>query len=114
MAAAIEPAAADGSGAAGGCTPSTTSLCLPEDNRFEVSVYFETAQGGGQMGDAQAIPLDSIGIGKGGIFAFRNPANPEFLVKILDGCAINDHYWVFYAATTNVGFEVTVTDTVAD
>ncbi|MCP3995886.1 MAG: hypothetical protein GY722_12605 [bacterium] len=99
----------------GECTPNATTLCLPGEipNQFEVSVYFETVQGGGQMGNAQAIPLDSIGISKGGIFAFRDAENPEFLVKILDGCAINNRYWVFYAATTNVGFELTVTDTVA-
>ncbi len=65
------------------------------------------------MGDAQTIPLDSAGIGKGGIFAFTDTQNPEFLVKVLDGCAINGRYWVFYAATTNVGFELTVTDTAA-
>ncbi len=99
---------------AGGCMPSSTLLCLPEDDRFEVSVYFETVQGGGQMGNARAVSLDSLGIGNGGIFVFDNPANPEFLVKILDGCAINNRYWVFYAATTNVGFELTVTDTVAN
>jgi hypothetical protein len=30
---------------------------------------------------------------------------------VLNACAINDHYWIFYAATTDVGFTVTVTDT---
>ncbi len=97
----------------GGCIPNATTLCLPADNRFEVSVYFETVQAGGRMGDAQAIPLDALGISRGGVFAFSDLANPEFLVKVLDGCAINGHYWVFYAATTNVGFQLTVTDTLA-
>ncbi len=98
----------------GTCTPDAMTLCLPGDNRFEVSVFFETVQGGGRMGDAQAISLDPLGIDLGGIFYFQNPDNPEFLVKVLDGCAINNHYWVFFAATTNVGFELTVTDTAAD
>ena len=33
------------------------------------------------------------------------------LIKIIDGCTLDSHFWVFYAATTNVGFTVTVTDT---
>lgn len=32
---------------------------------------------------------------------------------MLDGCAINGHYWVFSAAATSVGFTLTVEDTVA-
>ncbi len=98
-------------GTGGDCTADATTLCLPGDDRFEVSVYFETTQGSGSMGNATAISLDSIGITKGGIFAFSDPANPEFLVKILDGCSINNRWWVFFAATTNVGFDLTVTDT---
>ncbi len=95
----------------GVCTPDATTLCLPGDNRFKVMLYFETVQGPGNMGDALAIPLDPVGITKGGIFYFSDPNNPEMLVKVLDGCAINNHYWVFYAATTNIGFELTVEDT---
>ena len=33
---------------------------------------------------------------------------------MLDGCTDNQHYWVAYAATTDVGFTVTVRDTRAD
>ena len=32
------------------------------------------------------------------------------MVKILDGCALNQHRWVFFAATTNVGYTLEVTD----
>ncbi len=96
---------------AAGCTPGATTLCLPADGRFEVTVAFETVQSGGRMGSARAIPLDATGNSDGGMFYFLNSGNPEFLVKVLDGCAINGHWWVFYAATTNVGFELTVTDT---
>jgi hypothetical protein len=36
------------------------------------------------------------------------------LIKVLDRCGTPfDSFWVFYAATTNVGFELTVTDTVS-
>jgi hypothetical protein len=33
------------------------------------------------------------------------------LVKVLNACGLNQRYWVFYAATTNVEFTLTVTDT---
>ncbi len=99
---------------AGECHPDATTLCLPNHSRrFAASVHFETVQAGGREGEARAIPLDVLGIDRGGIFYFIDGDNPEFLVKVLDGCAVNDHYWLFYAATTNVGFELTVTDTLA-
>ncbi len=101
-------------GGGGDCTADDTTLCLPADNRFAVSVYYETTQGGGRMGDGQTVPLGSLGVNSGGIFYFINPENPELLVKVLDGCGINNRFWVFYAATTNIGFELTVTDTAAD
>ena len=33
------------------------------------------------------------------------------LVKVLNGCALNNRYWVFAAATTDVGYTLRVTDT---
>ena len=33
------------------------------------------------------------------------------LIKVINGCAVNERFWVFYSAGTNVGFKVTVTDT---
>lgn len=43
---------------------------------------------------------------------FFEPQNVEVLVRVLDGCPMNDHYWVFAAGLANVEFEMTVTDTV--
>ena len=48
-----------------------------------------------------------------GIFWFFSPNNWEILVKVLDGCDFNGHYWVFAAATTNVEYTLRVTDTLA-
>ena len=102
---------------ADGCTPDATTLCIdnplnPGDRRFRVTMSFETTQGGGRSGDAQAIPLGPVGITKGGLFAFSDPGNPEVVVKVLNGCnGANPHWWVFYAPTTNFGFELTVVDT---
>jgi hypothetical protein len=91
------------------CVPSDTALCL--DYRFQVTASYHTALAGGLSGNAQAIPLLPLGVTHGGLFWFFSPDNPEVVVKVLDGCAINDHYWVYVSAGTNVGFSVTVTDT---
>jgi len=97
-----------------GCTPNATTLCIdqnPGDSRFMVQVSFHTTQGGGFSGSGNAIGLSSLGVTEGGLFWFFTNSNPEMLIKVLDGCTVNSHFWVFFAATTNVGFTVTVTDT---
>jgi len=104
----------DGTG--GPCEPSDTVLCIddePGDERFKVTLEYDTVLGGGLMGDATVEPLAVLGIRKGGVFSFTDPTNPEVLVKVLDGCSITNHYWVFFAATTTVGFELTVEDTLS-
>ncbi len=90
-----------------GCEESGTSLCLA-DSRFEVTVDWSTAGGG--AGSASTVPG---GTNNSGLFYFFEPNNWEMLIKVLDGCAINGHYWVYSAAATDLGLDITVTDTVA-
>ena len=49
--------------------------------------------------------------GHSGLFWFFDAANIELVVKVLDGRPLTGHWWVFYAALSNLGFELTVTDT---
>ena len=35
------------------------------------------------------------------------------VIKVLDGCAINQHYWVFAGGLTDVGIDLEVIDTVS-
>lgn len=101
--------------AAGSCVPNATTLCISDqvgDNRFKVQVAWSTAQSGGQSGMANAVPALPIGFSQGGVFWFFSSTNPEMLVKVLNGCSINQNYWVFASAGTNVGLTATVTDTV--
>ncbi|MCP3961008.1 MAG: PQQ-dependent sugar dehydrogenase [bacterium] len=86
------------------CMPSPTTLCL-NDNRFKVEVDWETST---ETGRAQVVPG---GTDDSSNLWFFSPSNWEMLIKVLDGCAINEHFWVFFAATTDVGLTVTVTDT---
>ena len=46
-----------------------------------------------------------------GLFQFYDPDNWEILIKVLDGCAVNGHHWVYGASTTDVGYVIRVTDT---
>jgi len=95
------------------CMPNATTLCLddqPGDGRFQVRAAFQTTQGGGSAGDAQAIPLASLGVTHGGLMWFFSADNPEMLVKILPGCNVTGHFWVFASAGTNVGLVITVKD----
>ncbi len=106
----------EGKGVRGSCTADATTLCIddqPGDGRFRISAAYDTVLGPGAAGDASAIPLASVGITRGGILWFFDETNPEILVKVLDGCDFNGHYWVFYAATTTAGFTLTVEDTIA-
>ncbi len=44
------------------------------------------------------------------LFYFFSKDNWELMVKVLDGCAINGHLWVYAAASTDVGYTLRVKD----
>ncbi len=88
----------------GGCTANATDLCL-SDGRFRVEVEWEDFAG--NRGSGQAVP----GSDGSGLFWFFGSDNWEMLVKVLNGCRLNDRFWVFSAATTNVEYTLRVTDT---
>ncbi len=89
-----------------GCVPSATTLCLGAGSRFGIDVDWRIFDG--STGVGQTIDIDKT---DSGLFFFFDENNAEVLIKVLDGCAINGHYWVFFAATTDVEFSLTVTDT---
>jgi len=93
-----------GSGGAG-CAPSQTNMCLNND-RFKVELAWRNNQG--ETGEGMVV---QFGTDDSGLFYFFNEDNWEMLVKVLDGCTVNNHYWVFSAAATNVEYTLTVTDT---
>ncbi|MEM7353865.1 MAG: hypothetical protein AAF657_23900 [Acidobacteriota bacterium] len=86
------------------CVTDNDTLCL-NNNRFKVEVMWDT---GDDTGPAIVVPG---GTGDSSNFWFFSANNWEMLFKVLNGCGINNHYWVFFAATTDVGFTATVTDT---
>lgn len=86
------------------CVEDDETLCLADD-RFQVQVDWRTPQGDSGTGTVEELSDNS------GLVWFFDPDNYEMLVKVLDACSTFDKYWVFFAATTNVDFTVTVTDT---
>jgi hypothetical protein len=85
------------------CIGSST-VCL-HANRFQFNV---TWAANGEEGVGQAIQLT----GDTGAFSFFHPDNIEMLFKVIDGCALNDRYWVFATGLTNVQATLYVSDQV--
>jgi hypothetical protein len=92
-------------GASFSCAATSTALCL-DGNRFRVQVFWRLADGTSDNG--QVVPYFSS---DSGIFWFFGPNNWELMVKVLNGCGLNQRHWVFAAATTNVEFILRVRDT---
>jgi hypothetical protein len=86
------------------CTPGTNDLCLAS-NRFRIQISWRNYAN--QTGSGWAIPFTN----DSGMFWFFDANNLEFLVKVINGCGLNSRYWVYAAATTDVEYTMTVTDT---
>jgi len=85
------------------CLAGPEALCLG-GARFRVAVSFKN---GSVTGTAHAVPLT----GESGYLWFFDEANVELIVKVLDGRPVNGHWWVFFAALSDIEYTVTVTDT---
>jgi hypothetical protein len=74
-------------------------------NRFVVAID----QVSNHPGNGIATPV-RFGSSDSAFFWFYNDTNFEVQIKVLDGCAINGHWWVFFAGTTNQAHRVRVAD----
>jgi hypothetical protein len=95
---------APGPGGPSACA-GTQLLCL-NDDRFTVATTWRDPRTGA-TGTGQPRPLTG---GDTGAFWFFAPENLEVMVKVLDGRAVNGHFWVFFGALSDVEYTVTVTD----
>jgi hypothetical protein len=91
------------------CRPAEHVLCL-HDGRFSVAVDWHDFAGG--QGAGTAVPQDAARPFEpdSGFFWFFGPDNLELMAKVLDGCALNDRFWVFLSPASTVEYDVTVTD----
>ena len=96
-------------GVAAACDDGDPDLLCIRDGRFRAEVDWLGPRGGHGAGiDGGAVPG---GVDTWGWTWFFRPDNAELALKVLDGRPVNDHWWVFYASMTNVGFDLRVTDT---
>ena len=79
---------------------------LLQQDRFAVTVSWRNAANETGTGTLAVRSDDSA------VFWFFTEVNWELMVKVVNGCAFNQHFWVFSAATTDVEYTLTVTDTV--
>jgi ELWxxDGT repeat protein len=95
----------DAAAVTGTCIPGPTRLCL-NGGRFAVEASWKDFTNRTGQGTAVAMTGDT------GYFWFFDASNIETVLKVLDGTAVNDRFWVFYGALSNVEYTLTVTDTV--
>ncbi len=104
------PSPAVGSGS---CAASLTRTCLA-GRRFAVEATWRDYAG--NTGLARVVdprsPTPRTGADDTSrLFSFFHSENWELLVKVLDACETNDRFWMLAAATTDVEYTLTVTDT---
>jgi len=87
------------------CPADAHTLCL-NNGRFAVAADFQTTPDG-PSAPATAVPLTS----DTGYFWFFDHSNVEVVTKVLEGCSTNGHFWFFASGLTNVGVQISVTDT---
>jgi hypothetical protein len=82
----------------------TPSRDLLFGDRFVVSADWKT--GAGQSGQGVGVKLTD----ESGYFWFFDDANVELIVKVLNGCGLNNRYWVFAGGLTDVEVTLQVVD----
>lgn len=80
-----------------------TNVCL-NGGRFAVHIEWTTSSGSGAATPVKYSDASAL-------FWFFGSDNLEVLLKVLNGCALNNHYWVFAAAATDTEYRIIVTDT---
>ena len=83
------------------CRPETVPLVF--EGGYEVGMCYETP-----AGDTAEAKSGIWASSESGLLWFFSRGNAEVLIKVLDGCALNGHYWVFVAPVTDVAFNLYV------
>jgi hypothetical protein len=100
-------AGASAAPAQGTCTPEAQNVLCLLDGRLAVSVSFRNQY----QANAEGVGKPEQWTNKAGGFWFFRPDNLEVVVKALDGRSVNDAFWVYIGAMSDLDFVVVVTDT---
>lgn len=87
-----------------GCATSSSTLCLGPGGRFAVAASYKTDSA---TGNASVVPFTTS---ESGLFTFFSSTNWEAVVKVIDGCGINSHFWFFAGGLTDQHVELEVSD----
>ncbi|MEM1249904.1 MAG: Calx-beta domain-containing protein [Acidobacteriota bacterium] len=85
------------------CVESADTSCLNQ-GRFSVDARWQDFDLENGDGQAEVLTDDTS------YFWFFDPANVEVVVKVLDACAVNGHYWVFAAGLTDTEVNLRIDD----
>jgi hypothetical protein len=86
------------------CVPGPGRACL-HGGRFEIEVSFRDYEL--ERGDARIVVEGAGSV----LYWFFDDEIWEQLVKVIDGCSLNQRYWVYAASATDVETTIRVTDT---
>ncbi len=87
------------------CAESRSVLCLL-GGRFRLEMTFADPRR--ESGEQTATALPSTD--QTGLFWFFSPENLELIVKMLDGRALNGHFWVFFGGVSDLEYRLEITD----
>ncbi|HEX5719891.1 MAG TPA: Calx-beta domain-containing protein, partial [Thermoanaerobaculia bacterium] len=82
------------------------ALCL-DGGRFEASVEWHRLAAADDGPKRMMLPEAS----RSGLFSSSRSSDPQLLVNMVDGCKVNGHHWLYFAAVTDVEHTVKVRDT---
>lgn len=102
-----EVVAAATDGAIAPCAAGEQTLCLG-GGRFEAKAAFRLADGEPVR---PALRSEAPAASRSGLLGLGSADDPQLMLKVVDGCAENDHFWVELAALTDLELEVSVRDT---
>ena len=95
----------EASNPAGTCKADVETRCL-RNSRYRVRVTLWTPDG-----EHHAGKVVHAGSNDSAMFYFFDGNNWEVLIKVLDGCALNGHAWVYGASATTLAYRIVVADT---
>jgi hypothetical protein len=85
----------------------TRAVCL-NGGRFEAKVQWRPSTSPVDRGSKRVVLSEAPDTG---LFASSPEEEPQILLHVLDRCAVNGHYWLDFAAVTDLEFTVRVRDT---
>ena len=87
----------------------TTGLIIDVNGEIFEIVSFTFVADGVEKSAQMTNPFEGNGTGQvSGLFYFLKITNWELMMKVLDGCGINDHYWVFAGMMTNLEYKLDI------